>query len=335
MTSERFPTPARMTELARHMQQLWHRQPADWPLLADGLAALRQATRHSWPVGDALVSAQCNPARMASASARIDPEWLARRPCVLCPDRLPSEQKAIEYRRDWLILCNPAPLFDPHFTVISRDHQPQRLAAALGTMLDLTRDLDGAYTVFYNGPSCGASLPDHLHLQTAPIGALPCERELASRICGNDGSPARRWMDWVRNEPVRVGLTPQSYRPAVILFGDDRDAIGQGVESVLALLDEIHPAEPEPMVNLFVTYTEDRWIVWLFPRQAHRPSRYGSGPDQFLISPGSVDLAGLLIVPRKADFDRLTPAVIREIFEQVLLAPEKYARLRELLAHQG
>lgn len=317
------------------MLQLWHRQPADWPLLADGLAAYREAARRSWPVGDAMVTAQCNQARLTSASARIDLEWLTRRPCLLCPDQRPSQQKAIEYRQDWLILCNPAPLFDPHFTIISRSHQPQRLTPALGTMLDLAHDLDGTYTVFYNGPSCGASLPDHLHLQAAPIGALPCERELASRMCGNDGNPARRWIDWVRYEPVRVGLTPPSYRPAVILFGDDHAALGERVEAVLALLSEIQPAEPEPMVNLLVTYTEDRWIVWLFPRQAHRPNCYGSGPDQFLISPGSVDLAGLLIVPRPADFERLNPAIIRAIYEQVLFSPEKYALLRERLANGG
>ena len=325
----------RITGLERRMLQLWHRQPADWPLLADGLAAFREASRCSWPVGDALVTVQCNQARLASASARIDPNWLAQRPCQLCPDQRPSQQKAIEYRQDWLILCNPAPLFDPHFTVISRSHQPQRLTPALGIMLDLAHDLEGAYTVFYNGPSCGASLPDHLHVQAAPTGALPCERELASRICGNDGRLERRWIDWVRYEPVRVGMTPQSYRPAVILFGDDRDVLGEGVESVLAVLNEIQPAEPEPMVNLLVTFTEDRWIIWMFPRQAHRPSCYGSEPDQFLISPGSVDLAGLLIVPRPADFDRLSPAVIRDIYEQVLLPPEKYACLRKWLANGG
>ncbi|NLX13776.1 MAG: DUF4922 domain-containing protein [Phycisphaerales bacterium] len=320
-----------MTGLARRMLQLWHRQPADWPQLADGLAALRQATRRSWPVCNALVSAQCNPVRLASASAGIDPASLAKRPCQLCLDRLPKQQKAIEYRQDWLILCNPAPLFDPHFTIASKSHQPQRISPALDTMLALTRDLDGAYTVFYNGPKCGASLPDHLHLQAAPIGALPCERELASRICGNDGNSARRWIDWVRDDPVRVGLTPHCYRPGVILVGENSDAICQGVALVMTLLNKINPVEPESMMNLLITYTEDRWIVWIFPRQAHRPSCYGSGPNHFLISPGSVDVAGLLIVPRPTDFDRLTPKVIGDIYEQVLFSNQQYAHLRSLL----
>jgi hypothetical protein len=114
-------------------------------------------------------------------------------------------------------------------------------------------------------------------------------------------------------------------------MGEQREAILVVVREVLAVLDAIRPVQPEPMLNLFTTFADEHWLVWLFPRQAHRPSCYGHESGRYLISPGAVDLGGLLITPRPEDFERLDADTIRVIYTEVSLGPNDFARLREQL----
>jgi hypothetical protein len=169
--------------LSEQLAALWARQAAKWPRLADGLAALRSARVRSFEVGGSTILAQCNPARIVSTRARLDPASVAARPCFLCPASLPAEQLAIAYRDEWLMLCNPAPIFDPHFVISNIRHEPQRILPVIDVVLDLARDLAGEYTIFYNGPRCGASAPDHVHLQAIKGGVLPF----------SSGPIGRRW----------------------------------------------------------------------------------------------------------------------------------------------
>lgn len=312
--------------LARQMDALWARQVADWPRLADGLANLRQARTKSFEVRGATLLIQSNPARIVSTGAKMDAASLAARPCFLCPANLPAEQQAVAYDDRWLVLCNPAPIFEPHFVISSLHHEPQRILAAIDALLDLTRMLGGEYTVFYNGPKSGASAPDHLHLQAVKSGVLPFELELLGEMYAREG-----WIEPRRDHPVRVGVTRAGRRPAVVLFGADRDALATTLREVIHHIGQVHPAEPEPMLNLFALYSPELWLVYLFPRSAHRPACYGTGPGQFIVSPGCVDLAGVIIAPRPEDFDRLTPELAAGLLDEVLLAPDALAQLRDRL----
>ena len=316
--------------LRQQVARLWETDAVTWPRLADGVASLRQAGRRRFPLGPARVEVLCNPARLASSAAKTDPASIAERGCILCEDRLPPEQHAIAYGDAWLILCNPAPLFEPHYTIASIAHQPQRAEAAFEGMIGLARDLEGAFTVFYNGPRSGASLPDHLHLQAIPALGLPFERELAAELC--DGAERTRWIQWIARDPVRVGTSRAGRRPAIVLAAESDAALRAVFPEVLAALDEVHPVEPEPMFNLFAGYAEGRWLVWLCPRQAHRPRAYGEGPEDFLISPGAVDLGGLLIAPRPGDVERLDQSVLETLYRDVLLSPARFAQVRDRLA---
>ncbi|MHC4441486.1 MAG: DUF4922 domain-containing protein [Planctomycetota bacterium] len=317
--------------LSQQVEELWRRQVAEWPLLGEGLCSLTQARRRSFKVGSWPVVAQCNPARLASASARIDAESLARRPCILCEGNLPAAQQAILYNGDWLILCNPAPLFEPHFTIATLAHEPQLVDLGMDTMLEMARDFNGSYTVFYNGPRSGASVPEHLHLQAGPSGVMPFEAALIEQLAGGDGDKSS-WIDWIRSGAVRIGVTGCDRVPAVILRSDSRGAMRAGVEEVIAAVGEVQPAEVEPMLNFYVLYRDGSWIGWLFPRSAHRPAFYGMGADDYMISPGSVDLGGIMIVPREADFDRLDVSTIQQIYDQVLWDPEALESLVGKLA---
>lgn len=319
--------------LSNLVPALWRQQVHDWPRLGESLAGLRKARTRAFRMGPSTVVAQYNPGREVSSAAKIDPASLAARPCFLCVDNLPKSQCAIVYRKDWLILCNPAPIFEPHFTISSMAHRPQSVCAAVPVMLDLARDLNGAFTIFYNGPSSGASAPDHLHLQAAPVALLPHEKELVKQLCCGRTAESPGWIDWVHYEPVRLGVSRPGHRSAIFLLGRSRNDLIETLQSVLQVLGDVRPAHPEPMLNLFVGYADECWTIWLYPRAAHRPSVYGLGPHDFLISPGAVDIAGLLIIPRAADFERLSEDLITQVYEEVLLSPGELLRVRFQLAN--
>ncbi|UCD30086.1 MAG: DUF4922 domain-containing protein [Planctomycetota bacterium] len=320
--------------LSQQVEELWRRQAHDWPMLCQGITSLTQARTRSFKVGPSQVVAQCNPARITSASAKVDPESLAKRPCFLCEANLPADQKAVHYHNHWLILSNPAPLFEPHFTIATIAHDPQLVSLGFDTMFDMARDFEGAYTVFYNGPKSGASAPDHMHLQAAPAGAMPFETELVQQLADSNRNKNTGWIDWIRAGSTLLGVTRTGHRPAIILTGQSKGQMIAYLNQVMVALVDVHPADPEPMLNLYLLFINDRWIIWLFPRAAHRPSCYGTDPDNFLISPGAVDLGGIVIVPRPADFDRLDEAVVQRIFDEVLFPPDKFAQLRQRLDNQ-
>jgi hypothetical protein len=322
-------------ELAYQLSALWQRQAETWSMLTEGLASLRQAKTRAFQVNGWRVTAQCNAVRAASSGAKVDAASVAQRPCFLCTENRPVAQASVPYRDRWLILCNPAPLFEPHYTIVAVEHEPQRVGPAIEGLLSLARDLDGRCTVFYNGPCSGASAPDHLHLQASRSGALPVETELATQLAAGDPSNGNRWLEWVRDDPVRVAVTRPSRPPTIVLMGDSKDAMAAAIREVVIILGRVRPAEPEPMLNLFATYAEERWIAWLFPRGAHRPSFYGTERDNFLISPGAADLGGVVVSPRPQDFDRLTDEIVQTIFSEVLLPPESFAEVRRLLAKKG
>ncbi|MEZ6193788.1 MAG: DUF4922 domain-containing protein, partial [Phycisphaerales bacterium] len=169
---------AAANNLADQLQTLWDEQKRDWPMMARGVDFLAQSELRDVEHDGLCVRLQFNPGRVASASAKVDAKSIAERPCFLCEKNRPAEQRGIDAGDGYVFLCNPMPIFDPHFTVPTLAHQPQRIGTCLPKMLELAERLSGKYTVFYNGPKCGASAPDHLHLQASPQGATPLEKQL-------------------------------------------------------------------------------------------------------------------------------------------------------------
>lgn len=297
--------------LADRLDRLWREQLTEWPLLARGAASITDAETRAVQVGAAAITLQWNPARAVSAGARIDAASIARRPCFLCNHNRPPEQRAVELDERWWVLCNPAPILAPHHVVISTRHEPQRVAGSIAPLVTLAGDLADGFTAFYNGPTSGASAPDHLHLQAVPSDQLPFERDVLVRL----DEPGQ--VDWRAVGPARIGLTLRPPYRAVLVSAEDRAGLATGIHTALATLAAVAPADPEPALNLFTRVTAGRWLAWLFPRGAHRPARYGHEPGQVLVSPGAIDMAGMLITPRREDFDGLTARDLEEIFTQV------------------
>lgn len=303
-------------ELADELVALWDAQKREWPMMAKGVEFLARSEVREVEHGGLRCRLQFNPGRVASASARVDAKSIAERPCFLCEKNRPSEQRGIDAGDGFVFLCNPMPIFDPHFTVPTLEHRPQRIASCLAKMLELAERLTGEFTVFYNGPKCGASAPDHLHLQASPQGKTPFETQLVADYPG--------FIDWQNREgetelSVEVGVTADPEPPAVVIAGHDRALVQQRAEQVIAQLADKFPADPEPMLNALALSSNGKLHVVLFPRTSHRPSNFGHGPapQEALVSPGLVDMLGLLITPRREDFDALTGEAVAKIYGEV------------------
>lgn len=258
---------------------------------------------------------QFNPARMVSTGAVIDRQTIAERPCFLCRENRPVEQISASFDDRFELLVNPFPILPTHFTLPLREHRPQLILdnyAEIYQILDRFPD----ETVFYNGPKCGASAPDHLHFQVGTSGLLPLQaawqrysRSLETLCSLNDEEQVALLKDYPCPAfVIRCRLHASGMR----LFHKLYKALPQRQE------------EPEPMLNIVSWKTDEEYVSVIFPRKKHRPDCYfATGDEQLLISPGAIDMSGLLITPRREDFERLTQQQAEDILHEMCLAADE------------
>ncbi len=289
---------------------LHEEQKAAWPELREGYAGLSALKKRLIEEGDVSVVVQCNPMRIKSSGAEVDPASVLARPCFLCGPNLPPVQRGIIWRRRFLVLCNPAPIFPFHFTVSHLEHRPQLLMSALPSFLQLAKDFQPTFALLYNGPRCGASAPDHLHFQAVPQAAIPFLK---------DKIPGKKLLR-KRSNGISLFTVKKGEHPVMIAEGREKDALSVLLKRIIKAMKKVLSTNDEPMMNLLCKYGEGKWEVVIFPRRKHRPDAFfKSGKDRLLISPGAVDMGGLLIMPREGDFHRLNAAVIKGIFREVSL----------------
>ena len=264
------------------------------------------------------VRVQFNPARSVSSGAAVDPRSIKSRPCFLCTRNLPAEQKGILYHEEYLILCNPAPIFEKHFTVVHRQHQLQAIAASIGSLLGLAAGMSPDFVVFYNGPACGASAPDHLHFQAIPAGLLPLPEAFPEGFT------------IIRDSDVQVYRAEKSDRAVLMLDGNDKELLLQQFDRLLRAAQNIVAGSTEPMINLLCSCANGRWRIMIFFRAKHRPDAfYQEGEQRIFVSPGTIDMAGVIITPREIDFNRLDGQSIRNIYTEVSLSEQMMSKIIE------
>jgi ATP adenylyltransferase/5',5'''-P-1,P-4-tetraphosphate phosphorylase II len=292
------------------VEGLAEQQLATWPMLRDAVAGLARVEYKRVRVRGSEVLAQFNPQRIVSTAAKVDAATIKQRPCFLCAENLPPEERGIAFGADFVALYNPFPVLPRHLVITSRRHIPQTIEGNFGTLLDLAVDLGGEFFVLYNGAACGASAPDHLHFQA-------CARESAP-IFPEIDTWEKRGLS--KNSGVE-SFTLKDYRlNALVARGDDRLAVYEWFERALSGLAEITGAESEPMINLIVTRAGGRWTVIIFPRSKHRPDRYfADGDAKLTVSPAAIDLAGVLVVPQPDHFSKITSRDVEEIYAEVTL----------------
>ena len=274
-------------------------QLAGWPLARENYQALGKTERRSMQLGDLTVGIQHNPARIVSTGAKTDDKSIGERPCFLCKENRPPQQTGIEIADGWELLLNPYPIFPSHFTIVSKKHQPQE-----GLPLDMVAMAERlpGHTVFFNGRRSGASCPDHLHCQAVKTRELPLMCLIERSHTLDQGRIAT---------PESLGLDiPFAFKSVIVT--PDMEGMAE-----LARIETTIGREyiSEGCVNAFVWIDQCGLLrICAVPRMAHRPARYGTEPDQYLISPGCIDIAGVLIAPLKKDFDSLSEEDVRQIY---------------------
>jgi len=282
-------------EIAANVEQLFQNQLATWPRLARGVEGLAQAQTRAARIGWFDVFIRHIPHRVASTTAAVDAESISKRPCFLCPANLDREQRGIPFGEEYMIYCNPFPIVDLHLTLVHRQHRRQRIQGEIGTMLDMAEALP-QFFVIYNGPECGASAPDHMHFQAGSRVFFPIEQDLAAI----------------------AGVAVRDYVRSVILLRDSsrmqlEDRLTRAIESLAA----VTARRPEPLLNIAAFFRDGTWTVCLFPRSKHRPDVYHSGA--LTVSPASIDLCGIFVVPFEKDFAKISAEDIAAIFQEVTL----------------
>lgn len=305
------------------VDKLFEEQLAEWELAGNNYKALGQVKTKTFEVGGCTYNVQFNPARITSSAAKVDPKSIQERKCFLCPANLPPVQKGLPFKENYNILVNPFPIFPRHLTIPDLKHTDQRILSRIGDMLDLAKELDD-YTIFYNGPKCGASAPDHIHFQAGNKGFLPIEKEWKYKKAGKVVDYKKATL-WFLDDAPRATL--------VIESEDKSDAANLFITIHNSM--ELKPGDDEPMMNVLAWYEESKWVVCVFPRELHRPSCYSAeGDGNILISPASVDMGGVFITPLEKDFDKITAKEISTILSEVCISPEKFHRLRQQVKEQ-
>ena len=308
------------TDLKVRVEALFVDQLQNWDLARANYLGLQKAVTKSLPFSPhAELRVQFNPERIYSTLAKVDSKSISERRCFLCPAHLPPQQKAIPFGEDYLVLVNPFPIFPKHLTIPLKEHAPQRLAGRFQDMLRLAKELDH-FVVFYNGPRCGASAPDHFHFQAGNKGFMPIEQDFEQ--------PMKTLLLEEKGSSV-YSLEP--YLRRVLVFASpDPNWLEAQLEKAIAVLAGFEPDQTEPMMNILASWNHDHWRVFLFPRKAHRPWQFfAEGPEKIMLSPAAVDLGGVLIIPRQEDFDKLDLTTSRDVLNQVTLEKENWEQLKK------
>lgn len=297
-------------DYSRAIDRLIARQLRDWDEAGRNYEALGRAVTRTVQLGETTVVLQFNPERRRSSAAAIDQGSLARRKCFLCRENQPVKQKAVLWGERYKIQVNPYPIFTRHLTIADLHHVPQRLSDRVGDMLSLAKALP-QFVVFYNGPQCGASAPDHAHFQAGAKGEMPLCDEIVHATThmladGDEGF---------------IGFVDMLGRS---LFTIETMTQRIAERYALRLMDllPVPTGAYEPMVNVLCWWDiSDRvWRMVIVPRRKHRPACYGEGEGRLLLSPGGVDMGGLWAVPERKDYDALTPGMVQALFDELCLS---------------
>lgn len=299
-------------------------QLAKWQTARTNHEALNQIETRRFELAGNTITVQFNPARAVSTCAKVDKSSIEARKCFLCPENKPNEQDEIIISLDepFSLRINPYPILPGHLTISSLKHQDQVLADKTirqlpGKLISwLEEYFASGYVLFYNGAKCGASAPDHFHFQAVKQSDVPVIQQW------------ERLMETaVREKEIKTenGSTYSSFQITsyicpiqVFICNHSADILPEMINHYLQSLP-LHEGESEPRYNLFAWQDKQRgFTMAYFPREEHRPACYtATGGKQLLVSPGALDMTGLLVTPRKEDFDKITESDITQIYKEV------------------
>jgi Domain of unknown function (DUF4922) len=306
--------------LESRVAALIDQQSDTWPLLRDGRLAFAQMETKRVSVEESEVVVQHNARRIRSAAASVDKASVENRRCFLCAENVPPEERGIAYGDDLVILCNPFLVLDRHLSIVHREHVPQQIEGNVAGLLSLAHDLGSSYFVLYNGPECGASAPDHLHFQACSRELLPIEENLLKDepVLSEDCS----YCEETARNSFELFTLGGCGRSVVVFRGGNPEEVAHWVYAFIAEL-AAQSDRTEPLINIICTYDPKLWTVYLFPRAKHRPACfYAEGEGRLVVSPGAIDMAGVVVVPEREHYDKIDGARVAAIFSEVSIHGE-------------
>ena len=304
-----------MDELHKFIQD----QLSVWPLASSNFRSLKAAQTRTLDVGSLHCTAQHNPCRIGSTTAKVDEASIAARPCFLCPSNRPPEQFHIKFEgrkgRRYNVQVNPYPIFPSHL-VIARDvHVPQSIWHNFVDMMDFARKYPD-FLVFYNGPFSGASAPDHMHYQAIPSGLLPLQNAV-DEFLDNPGEPPL-----TTGQDAKLYHFPGFCRGVYALKADTPKSLAKLFYRLVDCSPMVD-GEPEPRLNMFAYVRKGEYRCFVVLRHQIRSHHYfSSGEDHLTMTPGAADIAGFFVCPREDDFHKLTPQLLSEMLDEVCITPE-------------
>ena len=314
-----------VSNLNNQGKALVKQQTNSWPLAANNYFGLQKVNNRTFDFGHFKIIVQFNPERMRSSAAKTDEKSISERPCFLCLDNLPVEQKGLLFGENYLVLTNPFPIFEQHLTISRLEHTPQQILKHFPDMLDLSWELYD-FTIFYNGPQTGASAPDHFHFQAGTKGMMPAEQEF-------DNLQQNYSEVIFQNNSTTVIAVENYLRPFLAIVSDDKTEIYSQFEKIFT---ELKSSEEEPKMNVLCNFEKGKWRVFVFPREKQRPSHfYGEDDSKIVVGPASVEFGGILILPRKEDFEKIAKKEIREIYKEVAINGKGFYRICSVLKNSS
>ena len=301
---------------------LFEIQKEQWSMLTDGFKSLDTVKSKTFQFDGFKIKAQFNAGRIISTSAKVDPKSISERKCFLCIENLPEEQKGILYNDNYIILCNPFPIFPTHFTLTHKEHQSQRIFDTFPDMLDLSKDISKYYSVIYNGPRCGASAPDHLHFQAGNKFFMPIDDEF-HQMKNEYGKVI------FEDDNLSVFAIDDELRKFISIESIDKEIVINTFNNFYKTYSELMSEAQEPLMNIVSFYEEEYgWRIIVFLRAKHRPAVFfAEGDENMLVSPAAIDLGGVCVFPREEDFNHITKKQIAEIFKEVFVDKEVFEKL--------
>lgn len=295
-------------------------QITEWDKLEEGYKNLSSIKTKAFGFDGFKIKIQFNPGRILSTSAKVNVDSIKKRSCFLCKKNLPKEQKGIKVLENYLLLCNPYPVFPEHFTIVTANHKPQNISSSFSDFVMLSKLLSDNYTIIYNGPQCGASAPDHLHFQTGTKYFIPIENDCHS-IKNKFGDII------LDNEKLTLAAVDDGLRKFISLESTDDKIL---LKTFNIIYNELDHNNGEPMMNLICNYNEELgWRVIIFLRDKHRPSHYFlKGENQIVLSPAAIDLGGVCILPVEKDFDKIDKELLVSIFNEVTMSFDDFDTLK-------
>ncbi len=298
-----------MNNLNNQVKSLFDEQVANWELARRNFAGLETVQTKTFNFGDFDIKVQFNPARIVSSGAKVDAKTIAERKCFLCSEHLPAEQKGIE-AGNYTVLVNPFPIFPEHFTIPHIEHIEQQIKPFFGDMLELAKAMDN-YLIFYNGPKCGASAPDHMHFQAGTKDFLPL-------ISDYKKLKATHTNVLVEDDEYKVFSMKNYLRTVYCIESGNAKESKLVFNSLYTNLQQSNTEEP--MMNVVCTFEDGIWYTFVLPRKEFRPWQFtAEGDQQLMVSPATVEMCGIFITPIEQHFEKITKEDVISILEQVSL----------------